>query len=187
MTAVVGVVQPVHDQIRSERRAPRVFEDLEQRCPGLPRGGATLAAIGGPVHDGKQVPGLGLLGQRRPGSGEHHMVLVERAPKALAVIRENVAQLGIASRCRVVRGDATTWLDRLAKAGERFDLIFVDPPYASGEAQLALDAIARGSVLAESGAILVESAKGQPLEAVEGLRQIDEWLYGDTVVARWSR
>jgi len=49
---------------------------------------------------------------------------VDVSEEALAVARENAANLGLADRCALLRGDWTTGLD-----DEAFDLVLSNPPY----------------------------------------------------------
>jgi len=53
---------------------------------------------------------------------------VDISEEALAVARDNAAQLGLASRCALLRGD---WTTGLADAG--FDLVVANPPYIASD------------------------------------------------------
>ena len=47
----------------------------------------------------------------------------------MQLVRKNLDTTGLAERARVVQGDA---LEFLQSTSERFGLVFLDPPYASG-------------------------------------------------------
>lgn len=152
----------------------------------------SLFARLGDVRDARVLDlfaGTGALAIEALSRGALYAVLVERAPSALGVIRENLRLLGLTDSSRVIRGDASKSARRLAAAGERFHLVFVDPPYASDEAEQALAAIAEAQLLAPGGAVVLETAKrhalSTPGSGVTGLRLVDEWEYGDTLVTRW--
>ena len=72
--------------------------------------------------------GSGVLGFEAASRGAEEVVLIESDRAAVAALEENRRKLP-APTCRIVRGDAMAWLARPA-AG--FDVIFVDPPFASG-------------------------------------------------------
>ena len=74
-------------------------------------------------------------------------------------VRENLELCRLQDRAHVVSGDAMNYL----KSGERFDLIFLDPPYASGLLQQALEQIAKFDICREHGIIVAESAADQAL------------------------
>jgi len=126
--------------------------------------------------------GIGALGIEALSRGATQAVFVERAPAALAALRVNLASLGLEAVARVVRGDATTVAERLGRAGERFDLVLLDPPYASEEAAPALRALVSSGALAPGATVVVESGRRHPVPPVPGLRRVDERRYGDTVL-----
>jgi 23S rRNA (cytosine1962-C5)-methyltransferase len=53
---------------------------------------------------------------------------IDRSEGALALAARSAERNGVAERCRFVRADAFAELERLEKAGERFDIVFADPP-----------------------------------------------------------
>lgn len=65
---------------------------------------------------------------------------------------ENLKRIGL--DCRLVRGDFRKSL-RLLR-GEKFDLIFCDPPYKSGFAEIALGLMFKYDLLGENGIVIVE-------------------------------
>jgi 16S rRNA (guanine966-N2)-methyltransferase len=128
--------------------------------------------------------GSGALGIEALSRGAAHAVFVERAPRCLAALRANLAELALGERAEVVAGDARHSLRRLAVAGRRFDLVLLDPPYASDEAAGALEALARSELLPEGAIVVVESSRHRPPPVVAGLEPIDERRYGDTLIRR---
>jgi 16S rRNA (guanine966-N2)-methyltransferase len=55
--------------------------------------------------------------------------MVEQAPKVLAALHENHEMLQKPASMTIIRADA---LQYLASTKEKFDLIFLDPPYKKG-------------------------------------------------------
>ena len=78
--------------------------------------------------------GTGQLGIEALSRGADSAVFVEQRKDALQAVRENLETCGLSDRARVVSGDAMSYL----KSGEKFDLIFLDSPYASGLLEQAL-------------------------------------------------
>ncbi len=126
--------------------------------------------------------GIGALGIEALSRGAAEAVFVERAAPALAALRANLASLGLEAVARVVRGDAATVAARLGRAGERFDLVLLDPPYASRQAAPALQALVASGALAPHATVVVESGRRHPVPPVPGLRRVHERRYGDTVL-----
>lgn len=73
--------------------------------------------------------GTGALGLEAVSRGAREAVLVERDPALAASLRAVVARLPDGDRVRVANEDALAWLRR---SDARFDLAFVDPPFAAG-------------------------------------------------------
>ena len=84
--------------------------------------------------------GTGQLGIECLSRGAPSAVFVDRRRDAVRLVRDNLEATGLSERARVVQGDA---LDFLRSAGERFGLIFLDPPYASGLLEEVFQELAR--------------------------------------------
>lgn len=128
--------------------------------------------------------GTGALGIEALSRGAETAVFVERSAHSLSTLRANLEGLGLSTCTRIVPGDVPKVLARLGRGDERFDLVLLDPPYASGELGRALRALIQARVLAEGAMVVVESSRRHPVPAVEGLAALDERCYGDTVITR---
>lgn len=94
--------------------------------------------------------GSGALGFEAASRGAARVVMVERDARAAAALAGNRAMLG-ATAVEIQRGDALAWL---GASRERFDLIFVDPPF---DGDLAVRALADiGAHLKPGGRVYVE-------------------------------
>lgn len=129
--------------------------------------------------------GTGALGIEALSRGAASLVSVERSRPAAAVITANLEALGLESVSRVVIGEVRDALRRLGRSGARFDLVFLDPPYAAGEAAGALYALVESSVLAPGATVVLERGRSHPVAQVVGLELLDERTYGDTVITRF--
>ena len=98
--------------------------------------------------------GTGALGIEAISRGAESAVFVEKDPEAAAIARKNLASLGI--RERVYNTDWKVAVRKLA--GRKFDVIFLDPPYAQREESRLLKAISDNDLLADGGCIVVEHA-----------------------------
>ena len=108
--------------------------------------------------------GTGQLGIEALSRGAAEAVFVEQRRDAAKLVRENLKLTGLEGSARVINGEALAFL---ASAGERFDLIFIDPPYAAGLWESAISAIYRFDILANHGIIVCESPLDQEMPAVE--------------------
>lgn len=137
---------------------------------------------GARVLDG--FAGSGALALEALSRGASHAALIENAPEALAVIRKNIASLGMADRARVIPGDFFRVAGRLAVAGERFDIVLLDPPYAIENPGGAVQAVVG---LCTPGAVIsLEHARGGAPPAPPGLAVIKSKTYGDTGITIYT-
>jgi 16S rRNA (guanine966-N2)-methyltransferase len=97
--------------------------------------------------------GSGALGFEAMSRGASRVVLVERDRRVCEQLRRSAQELGAAG-LEVVHADAMEWL---ARPGERYDVAFVDPPYASGLAADVLPAL--GARLNAGARVYVEAAE----------------------------
>lgn len=144
---------------------------------------ALFSALGARVAGARVLDlfaGSGALGLEALSRGAAGVVFVERARAALAVLERNVAALEAGAGCRILRREALAALDGLAAAGERFELIFLDPPYASDLARSALSRIVAGALLAPGALVTVEHHRDRTPDAAPGLQFRWTRRYGDT-------
>ena len=78
--------------------------------------------------------GTGALGLEALSRGAATASFVENDRRAVESLRANLATLKLTARSRVLVGDVFSKLGRLQQAGERFDCVFLDPPYGTGDA-----------------------------------------------------
>jgi 16S rRNA (guanine(966)-N(2))-methyltransferase RsmD len=129
--------------------------------------------------------GSGGIGLEALSRGAARVVLVDSAALAVAAIRANLAALGD-PQAEVFRQDATVALRGFARQGRHFDIVFLDPPYASGLYESILANAA--AVLAPDGVVVAEHFHKRLLpEAPEGLQQARTVKVGDHVLAFFRR
>jgi 16S rRNA (guanine966-N2)-methyltransferase len=127
-------LRPTPDRVRET-----LFNWLGQRLDGL----ACLDLFAG----------SGALGFEALSRGASRVVMIDRDREAIDALRAAALELGAAG-AEVVAADSLAWLGR---GSEKFDIAFVDPPYAS---ELAAQALAKlGPRLNPGARVYVESAK----------------------------
>jgi 16S rRNA (guanine966-N2)-methyltransferase len=112
-------VRPTPDRVRET-----LFNWLGQRLDG--------------AHCLDLYAGSGALGFEAVSRGAARVVLVERERAALAALRRSRELLGAAA-AEIVAGDAEEYL---ARGGERFDVVFLDPPFRQNADATLLERLA---------------------------------------------
>ena len=108
--------------------------------------------------------GTGQLGIETLSRGARSAVFVESRRDAVATVKENLKITDLTDRARVVNGDAISYL---ASCREKFDLIFIDPPYGAKLWESALNTIYQFDILSNHGIIICESPVEEELPAMQ--------------------
>lgn len=116
--------------------------------------------------------GTGAMGIEAVSRGAKSVTFNDKSRDSIALIKKNLEKLGISDGIKVVNFDAVTYL---LGASDKFDIIYIDPPYKSefGEKALNVASVA----LKENGVIVYENEKPF-LGEVKGLVKTDERKYG---------
>ena len=158
-----------HDRGR-RLRAPR---GLATR-PTADRVRVTLFDVLGPAVAGARVldlfAGTGAVGIEALSRGAARVVLVERDQSALRALRANLTALGAPrAAARVMAGDVLRLLPELGAQEGPFDLVFLDPPYATALAARTLEGLAATRICRAGTEVVVQHSTRTSLPAVPGL------------------
>ncbi len=132
------------------------------------------------IHVLDLYAGSGALGLEALSRGAEHVTFVEADPRATAVIRQNLAMLGL-NWATVLKGRVSAFLD--LRAQRAADLVLADPPYdmPAGEVEAMLAALtASGWTAAGTVAVVERRASSPPLNWPAGWSVWQARRYGDT-------
>ena len=129
----------------------------------------TLFDVLGPSVEGSAFldayAGTGAVGIEALSRGARDVVFIEHHRAAAQLIRQNLAALEIDSGYALLTCAVLTGLERLEGEGERFDVVFLDPPYEEiREYHHTLRQLARGSLLQPMSIVVAEHSKHTRLE-----------------------
>jgi 16S rRNA (guanine966-N2)-methyltransferase len=139
-----------------------------------------LGAVAG-AHVLDLFAGSGALGIEALSRGAAHATFADTGKQALAAIRGNLRELGLEDRAAVLAMDAVAAAARPPAAP--YDLVFVDPPYASDLARRALAALPSASLAPGARIVIEHDRRGIPPEELGSLLRTDQRRYGDTMVS----
>jgi 16S rRNA (guanine966-N2)-methyltransferase len=134
-----------------------------------------------PITDARVLDlfaGTGALGIEALSRGAAFALFVDDDAEARALVRENVAALGLGGTSRIFRRDATKL--GTAHPVEPFTLAFVDPPYGLGLAEKALASARAGGWITPGALIVVEEVKKAQFAAPEGFAELERRSYDET-------
>lgn len=131
--------------------------------------------------------GSGNLGLEALSRGAQYAAFCDASRESIRVIRANIEKLGYESGSEVFACDCMAALNALAAAGKKFDIVFLDPPYASSLAEKAIVRIVELGLLAQDGITVVEHATKLPPTVPETIEIYDVRKYGDIAISFMRR
>ncbi|MDS1029899.1 16S rRNA (guanine(966)-N(2))-methyltransferase RsmD [Bacillota bacterium LX-D] len=124
--------------------------------------------------------GTGALGIEALSRGAKKAFFVEKSLPALKCIEKNLLTTKLKDFAYILNSDAFFYL---TNCKEKFDLIFLDPPYGHNLVERALEIISQRSILNSKAIIIAETSKSDnlpvSLKNIECYRQV---RYGDTMI-----
>ena len=118
--------------------------------------------------------GTGAFGLEALSRGARFATFIEKERHARDVLAANIKVLGETNRTRLLAVDATA----PPRADGPYDLVFLDPPYRSGLAEPALEALSRAGWLAPEALVIVELAAREDFQPPQGFVSLEERRYG---------
>ena len=139
--------------------------------------------------------GSGALGIEALSRGAAHAVFVEHDAEAYNVVRKNLLGSGFDADASLYKADSLKFLDGLylggfaaeSKSENKFDIIFLDPPYNKGLLKPTLEKIYSYSLLSDNGIIVVETEAGGEDITDTKFNIIKSAKYGKTVITIMQR
>lgn len=139
--------------------------------------------------------GSGALAIEALSRGAAAATLIDSSSQAVRTILSNLESTGLAAQARVSQRDVTAALAELGRAGQRFDLILLDPPYGHSWLERCLPLLAQYELLADGGLIVTEHARREQPPALiradgaaagKSLRAVRRLDYGDTSLSLYQ-
>ncbi|HIW24496.1 MAG TPA: 16S rRNA (guanine(966)-N(2))-methyltransferase RsmD [Firmicutes bacterium] len=126
--------------------------------------------------------GSGAIGIEALSRGAQRAVLVDASMECAGIIKQNLEVTKLGENAEIINEDVYAAIERLGRRGDKFDIIFMDPPYAAGYYVPVMEAIKKADILAAEGYIVAESAKGVDFTAAEGFKIFKERKCGPAVM-----
>lgn len=101
--------------------------------------------------------GSGALGLEAISRGASKAILCDKSKDAIHTIEQNVEKLKVKSDVQIFQKDYLSVLEILKTQNEKFDIVFLDPPYETDFAEIASQKIAEYELLKENGIIIIET------------------------------
>ena len=170
-----GIVLKTPDGMLTRPTADRVKEALFSIIQFDVPGAKVLDLFGG----------SGQLGIEALSRGAKQAVFVDESDAACKLIRENLRRTKLESDARIIRSDYMAFLN---SCHDKFDLIFLDPPYAEVFLENAIKRISEIDILQSGGIIVAERPLGKEiLWDFPGFSRSKDYKYGNCLLTLFKK
>lgn len=120
--------------------------------------------------------GSGAMGLEALSRGAAFATFIDSSKNSIRCISDNAKELAVQTKCSILHGDAFKLLPQLAKRGDSFDIIYIDPPYDLNDPDCYLKVLTlldENRLLKPEGRVFVEARyKGDLQVPTEGFQHL---------------
>jgi 16S rRNA (guanine966-N2)-methyltransferase len=129
--------------------------------------------------------GTGAVGIEALSRGAREAVFVDNNAQRCAIIKDITEKFRFAEHSMIIKSEAASFLKK--SFVNYFDIIFIDPPYASDELETALQIIDDLNLSADGGVVVAEHSSKKELKLpLRNLKLKKKYRYGDTALTLYE-
>ena len=121
--------------------------------------------------------GVGSFGLECISRGAKFVTFIENYKEVLPILKKNLNSLKSVNNYKIIEKDILNDLDFIS-LNQKFDLIFLDPPYKDKNLLIILNKIIESKILSNNGVIIIHRHKKEFDEFPKNLKIIEEKKYG---------
>ena len=121
--------------------------------------------------------GTGSFGLECLSRKAEHVTFVENYKKVLPILKKNLLNLKSINNYKIIQKDILKNLE-ITSFKEKFDIIFLDPPYKENNIDKLLDSILQIELFKNDGIIIIHRYKKQKDKFPNSFKIIEEKVYG---------
>ena len=121
--------------------------------------------------------GVGSFGIECLSRGAEKVIFVENYHKVLPILKKNLNDLRTVSNYKILEFDINKNFES-KKINDKFDIIFLDPPFKDKNLEELLDNINKKNILKKNGIIIIHRHKKENDSLPDSLKILDEKIYG---------
>ena len=122
--------------------------------------------------------GSGSFGLECASRGANKVIFVENYFNILSILKKNVRLVDSENICEIIEQDCFKYFKINTYSKNKFNLIFIDPPYKENKINFLIDEIKKNNILDHKGIIIIHRHKKDNTKISEKLRIIDQRTYG---------
>lgn len=129
--------------------------------------------------------GKGFVGTEALKRGADEVIFVEKDPVLCIFIKNSLQKKKLSHRAKIYNMDAISFLEDTSK---KYDIIFADPPFESGELDRLFRLFEKKDLLKEEGILILQHSKRESLkEKLKDLKIDKCYRYGDNLLTVYRR
>lgn len=117
--------------------------------------------------------GSGALAIEALSRGASSALCCDSSSKAIRIINKNLEDTRLKDRAKIVNKDYLQALSELKNRSEKFDIIFLDPPYKSDFIEKSIENILKYNLLTKDGIIIAETDDENKIEEIKNIKDIE--------------
>ena len=126
--------------------------------------------------------GSGAMGIEALSRGASHVTFVDVSPLAVKTVNDNLNTLKVnKSEYQVLKTNDMSAIDYFKEKQDKFDLVFLDPPYEKGEYENIVSLLQSNNLLSDKAILVLESNRSIKLENID-YQKNKEYHYGEIMV-----
>ena len=126
--------------------------------------------------------GSGAMGIEALSRGASHVTFVDVSPLAVKTVNDNLNTLKVnKSEYQVLKTNDMSAIDYFKEKQDKFDLVFLDPPYEKGEYEKIVSLLQSNNLLSDKAILVLESNRSIKLENID-YQKNKEYHYGEIMV-----
>lgn len=128
--------------------------------------------------------GSGAIGIEAISRGAKSATFCDNSSDAIRIIETNIKNTRSTAKATILNKDYVQALEFLAKKNSKFDIIYLDPPYRTEFANIAVDRIIELNLLSKDGIMILETDDASKEETIkrEGIEIFDKRKYGRAIL-----
>ena len=122
--------------------------------------------------------GSGSFGLECASRGANKVILVENYLNILSILKKNVKLIDSENICKIVEQDCFEYLNINTYSKNKFNLIFIDPPYKELRINKLIEKIIEKKIITKKGLFIIHRHKKDKFPITEKINILDVRTYG---------
>ena len=122
--------------------------------------------------------GTGSFGLECISRNSNKVTFIENYKEALFILKKNIKAFDAQNRCKIIERNCFDFFNEKKFFNDKFDIIFLDPPYKEKKINLIINMIKEKKFLSKNGILVIHRHKKDDVSITNKLKILDQRAYG---------